>query len=424
MRAIRPEDHCIFFETGRVDSHEFSSYYFVNPVGRLVLTHPSETDTFFSQLEHYTKKYYAAGFFSYELGYLLDDAFTAPHHSSFPYALFYLYDKPLVCDARGTDTRITICGKDEKKHTYAINDVRPSVSAEQYASDINTIKNHIKEGDIYQANYTFKYKFSFSGSSWALYQALKQKQNVSYHAYAQCGHYTLISLSPELFFSKQGSHIMVRPMKGTMKRGRTPIEDACQEHYLVNDEKNRSENAMIVDLMRNDLGRISVPGSVKVTGMMNIEKFDTLFQMTSRIESTLRHNLSIRELVSSMFPSGSVTGAPKIRSMEIIRKLEHENRGIYTGAIGFFEPNGRAKFNVAIRTVLIQGTKGEMGVGGGIVYDSRVDSEYAEAQLKARFFTEPGLSTFALIETIFYDQKYRNLHYHLDRMKASAEYFN
>lgn len=213
-------------------------------------------------------------------------------------------------------------------------------------------------------------------------------------------------------------------MKGTVKRGMNIHEDEEYAAFLRNDEKNQSENVMIVDLLRNDIGRVSREGSVRVTKLYEIEKYNTLFQMTSTVKSRLSEGISTHELIKSIFPSGSVTGAPKIRSMEIIHELEKEERKIYTGSIGFFSPSGESKFNVAIRTLLIKDGRGEMGIGGGIVYDSQPDSEFFEAKLKGNFLVQRPVGDFQLIETIFYDGQFRNIALHLKRLQESALYFD
>ena len=211
-------------------------------------------------------------------------------------------------------------------------------------------------------------------------------------------------------------------MKGTARRGKYLSEDESIKNWLQNDEKNRSENLMIVDLLRNDIGRVAEIGSVVVKEMFAVEKYETLFQMTSTIQGTLRNKLPLYELFKSVFPSGSVTGAPKIRTMQIIRRIEHEPRGVYTGAIGYFSPENEAMFNVAIRTLVIDGAKGEMGIGSGIVFDSDARREYEECQLKAEFLTQP-LEQFHLVESILWNGEYRLLSFHLDRLCASAGYF-
>ena len=299
-----------------------------------------------------------------------------------------------------------------------------NVSEQEYHKNINKIREHIINGDIYQANYTIKYHFDFSGSPLGLYNDLKKKQNVAYNVFAKFDDCCVLSLSPELFFRKRGNRITVKPMKGTIKRGKNISEDLENSGFLYSDEKNRSENVMIVDLLRNDIGKISERGSVKVTKLYEIEKYNTLFQMTSTIQSRLLKNVSIHEMIKSLFPSGSVTGAPKLRSMEIINGFEIDERKIYTGAIGFFEPSGNAEFNIAIRTVLLCGSRGEMGIGGGIVYDSSPEGEFQECRLKGNFLLQKSAVNFQLIETILFDKKYRRLGHHIKRLKESAAYFD
>ena len=271
-------------------------------------------------------------------------------------------------------------------------------------------------------NLTDKYTFDFAGSPVSAFASLREKQKVGYGAYLDIGGQHILSFSPELFFKIDRGIITTRPMKGTVRRGKTIEEDAELARWLQQDKKNRSENLMIVDLLRNDVGRISDIGSVRVRDMFSVEKYETLHQMTSTVEGTLRSGLSYYDIFRSIFPSGSVTGAPKIRTMQIIREIEEEPRGVYTGAIGFFAPNGTAAFNVPIRTLVIDGSRGEMGVGSGIVFDSDPAAEYEECMLKAQFLTEQRIS-FQLIESILWNGEFRFLEYHLDRLRSSAEYF-
>ena len=237
---------------------------------------------------------------------------------------------------------------------------------------------------------------------------------------------SVLSLSPELFFQKTGPKIMTRPMKGTFPRGRNGAEDRHNADFMQNDEKNRAENLMIVDLLRNDLSRISVPGSVKLKSLYDVEKYRTLFQMTSTIESEVSDEMTIVDLIKALFPCGSVTGAPKIRAMEIISELEVAPRGIYTGAIGFMAPDGDCCFSVPIRTVTIDRKgRGEMGIGSAIVADSNAASEYDECLLKAQFATGE-FRKFDLIESLRWsaDEGYYLLDLHLNRLEETAEYFD
>ncbi len=415
-----------WFETNKFDKKNYRSYYFYNPVKILSLTDPKNLKQFFKELEKLSKQYYCAGFFSYEMGYLFEDIFNYNIKKPFPYAKFYAYEKLDIINHNKDKNKFTHPLSDYDKSDYKLKNLKLNISEKEYIKNIHKLKNYIYKGDIYQANYTLKYKFHFTGTAEKLYHDLKTQQNAAYNVFAKMDDFYILSLSPELFFYKNKQHIMVKPMKGTMKRGHTIEEDNQHEKWLQNDEKNKSENIMIVDLLRNDLGKISEYGSVKVTKLLESEKYNTLFQMTSTIKSKLRKNTSLYELIKSIFPSGSVTGSPKIRSMEIIRELEKEKRKIYTGALGFFQPDGTAKFNVPIRTILINKNKGEMGIGSGIVFDSKACEEFLECKLKASFLIKKPVPsfTFQLIETFLFDKHYKYPGLHLKRLKESARYFN
>jgi para-aminobenzoate synthetase/4-amino-4-deoxychorismate lyase len=416
-------DHFFWFETNKPDKDNRYSYYFHGPCEVLALTDPAQRESYFARIEQLSRSYYVAGFLSYELGYLLEDVFGNQKTSNFPYALFCAYKNAAIYDHRlGRFTEGSFMLPDANR-AYTINNTRLNISRADYIRNVRKVKAYIRAGDIYQANYTLKYTFGFSGSPLALYNDLKRKQSVAYNVFAKFGDYHLVSLSPELFFRKNRSRIEVKPMKGTVKRGRHIAQDRENMAFLGRDEKNRAENVMIVDLLRNDLGRISKYNSVKVTRLFEVERFNTLFQMTSTVRSMLKPRLPYIDFFRSIFPSGSVTGAPKIRSMQIIRELEKEPRKVYTGAIGFFMPGGKAEFNVAIRTVLINGNRGEMGIGGGIVADSKPADEFQEARLKGHFLLKKPEPPFKLIETMTYANGYRRLSVHLKRLKDTAEYF-
>ncbi|PIY17670.1 MAG: aminodeoxychorismate synthase, component I [Elusimicrobia bacterium CG_4_10_14_3_um_filter_49_12_50_7] len=400
------------FETLLPGSGAGRAYYFREPAGVYALKDPSKAEDFFKSLEKLAEKYYVAGFISYELGYALEKCFGKTKPSSFPLALFGVYKK-----VRTKEVFRPAAGN------YRIKNLRLNISKAEYLSSVKKIKRHIRAGDIYQADYTLKYKFSFTGDARVFYEDLKKKQRAPYAAYMKFGEMKILSLSPELFFSKRGRDISVKPMKGTLRRGFDEESDRRQADFLFRDEKNRSENLMITDLMRNDLGRIASPGTVKTEKMFHVEKYDTLFQMTSTVKAKIRRGVDFYGIIRNIFPSGSVTGAPKILSMEILRGLESEKRNVYTGAAGFLAPGGRADFNVPIRTVLIRGAKAEMGVGSGIVYDSKPGEEYAECVLKAEFL-KGVYQEFRLIETMLFDGELKNLRAHLSRLRSSAAYFD
>jgi para-aminobenzoate synthetase/4-amino-4-deoxychorismate lyase len=220
-------------------------------------------------------------------------------------------------------------------------------------------------------------------------QLSRGQRSARYSAYLDLRRYKILSLSPELFFERHGDRVRTKPMKGTVQRGRTADEDAELARWLQNSIKNRAENVMIVDLLRNDLGKVSVPGSVEVTSLFDLEQFETVWQMTSTVEATLKKGTSLVELMGALFPCGSVTGAPKIRTMQIIRDLERFPRRAYTGTIGLLHPGGDCTFNVAIRTVVLdtETNIATCSVGGGITIDSTAEDEYEECLVKSRFLT-------------------------------------
>ncbi len=250
-------------------------------------------------------------------------------------------------------------------------------------------------------------------------------QGARYCAYLDLDRYQVLSLSPELFFERRGDRVITRPMKGTIRRGRWTEEDEELAAQLLNSSKDKAENIMIVDLLRNDLGKVSVPGSVHVSSLFAAERYETVWQMTSTVESTLRPGTSLVELMSALFPCGSITGAPKIRTMQIIRELERFPRGVYTGTIGFLKPGGDCVFNVAIRTVVIDKETGvaTCGVGGGVTIDSTAAGEYAECLVKSRFL-ETRPVEFELFETMLIEDGEIFLRErHLERLRKSAAYF-
>ena len=301
----------------------------------------------------------------------------------------------------------------------------PGVSRGEYEAAVARIRDLIAAGDTYQVNYSFPLTSSFSGDPYAWYRHLYLAQGAPYSVYLDLGRFKVLSLSPELFFERRGNHVVTRPMKGTIARGRWLQEDREFAQRLQQSVKDRAENVMIVDLLRNDLGKVSVPGSVRVSSLFDVERFETVWQMTSTVESTLRDGTSLVDLMTALFPCGSVTGAPKIRTMQIIRELERSPRGAYTGAIGFLRPGGDCIFNVAIRTVVIDTeTKvATFGVGGGIVIDSTAEREYEECLVKSRFL-HAAPADFQLFESILLeDGEYFLLERHVQRLRNSAEYF-
>ncbi|BAZ85301.1 aminodeoxychorismate synthase component I [Dolichospermum compactum] len=357
---------------------------------------------------------YAAGFISYEASTAFDSVLETHSPGSFPLLWFGLYKKPEIIELP----------KPTLPTEYQLN-WEPSVSEAEYHQSISKIKEYIALGETYQVNYTLRLNAPFSGDSWELFLKLVQAQNADYGAYIDIDNFAICSASPELFFDLDGNNLTSRPMKGTAARGLTLATDHDIANQLHFSEKNRAENVMIVDMIRNDMGRIANINTVKVPNLFHVEKYPTVWQMTSTV--TAKTTASISEIMEALFPCASITGAPKARTMQIIQKLENTPRRIYTGCIGFISPHRQAQFNVAIRTVLIdkENSQAEYGVGGGIVWDSVSSDEYQECQIKAQVLTlnQPD---FSLLETILWQPNhgYFILDYHLQRLQASAMYFN
>ncbi len=300
----------------------------------------------------------------------------------------------------------------------------------EYAKRIARIHEWIRAGDVYQLNFTAPFRLRTKAGAAALYAHLRARQPVDYGAFLhwQAGRH-ILSYSPELFFRVdwEGAtrRIVTRPMKGTAPRGRTTREDREIAAWLANDPKNRAENVMIVDLERNDLGRVARTGSVRVEKLFAVERLPTLWQMTSTVSAELRPEVGFHDIFRALFPCGSITGAPKVRAMQLIAEVEDSPRGVYTGAICFFSPR-QTVFNVAIRTVDLDGGQGTLGAGGGIVIDSNAAEEFRECMLKAEFLTRSSAQSaepLSLIETMLWDGAYPLIDPHLDRLADSARYF-
>jgi para-aminobenzoate synthetase/4-amino-4-deoxychorismate lyase len=358
--------------------------------------------------------WYAAGFLAYEAAPAFDPAMTTRSvEDGFPLLWLALYPQP----SKRATLPLPAAGSEVGLWT-------PSTARDQYVTCISRIKDHIASGQTYQVNYTLRLRTNFSGDSYALFYDLVGAQVPGYSAFVDTGRYVVCSASPELFFEREGDQISCRPMKGTVRRGRTLTEDQVQVSRLVGSEKDRAENVMIVDMVRNDLGRIADTGSVQVPALFTAERYPTLWQLTSTV--TARSRASFVDLMAALFPCASITGCPKVSTMGIIADLETAPRRIYTGAIGFLAPGGNTQFNVAIRTALIdrQLCLAEYGAGGGIVWDSTPDGEYEELLLKAQVLTERR-PDFSLLETMLWTRSGGIFlrERHARRMADSAAYF-
>ena len=355
---------------------------------------------------------------NYEAGYLFERSLHKFLPKNENLIQFFFYDKKNVQIIKSSEIDFVALEK------YKIKNFKLNTSKNEFTKSISKIKSYIEEGDTYQVNYTIKGKFDFKGSYSSLFSNLVFNQSAQYIAVINNNGKIIFSLSPEMFFEVNGRKIRSKPMKGTARRGIDNLNDESIKYELERSEKNRAENVMIVDLIRNDLGRISDFGSVKVKDLFKVEKYESVYQMVSTVESKLKKNVKLSDVLKNIYPCGSITGAPKIRTMEIINELEKENRGIYTGSIGLIRKN-KLTFNVPIRTITIdkKSNKGEIGLGSGIVWDSIAEEEFEETKLKGKFLTEPN-KPFEIFETMKIENgKIFLLDDHLDRMKQTADSF-
>ncbi len=425
--TLRAAPDAVLLETTRFDSENFRSFLFIEPLTTLAAYQLHEVEPLLLQLEDFLRQgYFIAGYLTYEAGFAFEAQFQRVQvHLPYPLVWFGVYASPIIFNHRtGTCAshahRLTAAPLDE---CFAVRDFHLETLEQTYLQNIARIQAYICAGDVYQINFTTKFRFHFEGSPLALYQSLKQKQRVAYSAVVQTHSITALSFSPELFFRRCGTRLFCKPMKGTSQRGLTNDEDNTLALALQSDAKNRAENLMIADLIRNDLGRLAKLGSVRAPRLFEVERYETLLQMTSTLEAELHESTTYLELFKAIFPCGSITGAPKIRAMQIIHELEQSPRGIYTGAIGFISPEREALFNVAIRTAVLHKHHGEFGVGSGIVWDSDARQEFEECMLKAKFFTVPA-QDFELLETILWNGRYVFLAEHLARLADSSHYFD
>lgn len=403
-------DRVIMFDARRGEWMEFS-----RPVEIVRLQSSDECLDALCHVESIVRErnVYAAGFLSYEAAPAFDRALhTRSADPTFPLLWFGIFEErnPLRLPSSGAHETLNW---------------QPTISREQYRAAIGRIKHYIAEGDTYQVNFSFRLTSRCTLDPYAFFLHLVRSQPSANGAFIETPDFAVCSASPELFFQMEGETIITRPMKGTEARGMTLHDDLARGEALRTSEKNRAENVMIVDMMRNDLGRIADVGTVAVPSLFAIEKYPTVWQMTSTV--TAKTTASIVEIMKALFPCCSVTGAPKARTMQIIAELETTPRKIYTGAIGFLESNRRAQFNVAIRTVVMDKRKGEAeyGTGGGVVWASTPDGEYEECLTKARVLTD-ARPEFELFETILFTQErgFFLLDEHLGRLRDSAAYFD
>ena len=389
---------------------------FSHPLKIQVTQNLEEVENVLREIEHQVgvDRLHAAGFIAYEAGPAFDPALAVRSPEGFPLLWFGVYRAP-------QEVSFPPLPKD---HLAPI-PWKPSVTAKEYRQSFHRIKEYIRAGDTYQVNYTFRLSAPFIVDPWKLFVQMIYAQGYGYGAFVNTERWTICSASPELFFTLEAGNLSSRPMKGTAARGLLLADDLEQSAWLAHSEKNRAENVMIVDMVRNDMGRIADNGSVEVPSLFDLEKYPTLWQMTSTVSCKTRANLT--DVLHALFPAASITGAPKVRTMQIIAELESTPRRTYTGTIGFLSPGPEAQFNVTIRTVLVDRLNGtaEYGVGGGIVWDSENRDELQECYTKARILVQPT-PDFSLLETILWEPRdgYFLLDYHLARLADSAAYFS
>lgn len=390
-------------------------YTFTQPIKELKTRDLAEVADLLAQVESYQEQgYYVVGYVSYEAAPAFEEK-LAVHKTSLlgEYLLYFtIHDKVETSPIPLTYEEVDLPSNWQEV-----------TSAEDYEKAISQIHHHLRQGDTYQVNYTVQLKQDLSANPFAIYNRMVVEQEAGYNAYVEHDEMAVISMSPELFFEQNDRELTTRPMKGTTKRGLIDDEDLKEAAWLEQDPKNRSENMMIVDLLRNDMNRISEVGSEHVERLCQVEQYSTVWQMTSTIKSQLRPDVDLVEIFRSLFPCGSITGAPKIATMEIIKNLEPQPRGVYCGTIGLLLPNGRRIFNVAIRTIQLHKGQAIYGVGGGITWDSTWESEYREVHQKAAVLYRKQ-ARFKLITTgrvsqkslLFEDQ-------HLERLTKASRYF-
>ncbi len=421
IKQVEDNPYSAFFYTPSIYKKAVS-YLLLKPFEIITAKSREDVDYTFKAVQKLIdKKYFGFTLINYEAGFLFEKKLLHLFHNEDQKLIqFFFFEKPQVERIKSSQ----IIFDDSPAEDYSISNFHLSRNESQFTDDIRKIKNYIKEGDTYQVNYTIKGKFDFSGSYSGFIQKLIFNQSAKYSAFINNADNFIISLSPELFFHKKGRKIISRPMKGTARRGFNNDSDRNSETGLKTSEKNLAENVMIVDLIRNDLGRFCRFGSIATSELFRIEKYESLFQMVSDVRGTLKKKNKLYDIIQNAFPCGSVTGAPKIRTMEIINDVEKEERGIYTGSIGLITPK-EMMLNVAIRTISVNknSSSGVMGLGSGIVWDSDPKSEYEEVQLKSGFLTEP-FEYFEIFETMkFVNGQIMFLNEHIDRMQSAADYF-
>ena len=390
-------------------------HIFTEPIKELKTRDIDQVETLLKEVETYQEAgFYAVGYVSYEAAPAFEKKLAVhPAPLMGEYLLYFTIHQEVE----------TLPFPEDYEAVDLPANWKEEVEAPAYQEAIKTIHHHIRQGDTYQVNYTVQLSQELEADPLAIYNRLVVEQKAHYNAFIQHDDVAILSISPELFFEQEDRLLTTRPMKGTTRRGLTNQADLKEAAWLEADPKNRAENMMIVDLLRNDMNRISEIGSEQVTRLCQVEQYSTVWQMTSTIESRLRPEVDLVQTFQALFPCGSITGAPKISTMEIIQQTEIAPRGVYCGTIGILLPRGKRIFNVAIRTLQMQGTKAIYGVGGGITWDSKWEGEYQETKQKSAvlYRQEPR---FELLTTgRIHQGELTFLEQHLTRLREASRYF-
>lgn len=389
---------------------------FTNPNSIISIEKLSAIEQTFNSIEEKIKQgFYCVIFIPYEAALAFDSAFAVKKNTNLPLIWAAFFDKALA-SLRYEDF--------PNAENFSI-DTKSEVTLNEYKNSLNKIQKYIMNGDTYQVNFTFRIEGKASLPAPKIFLSLFKTQKANFAAFINAGDFSIVSLSPELFIQKLSSKIISEPMKGTISRMPDTQRDLEQIKILSSDPKNRAENLMITDMVRNDIGKICRYGSVKTTKLFSIITTPFVHQMISRVEGRLKQNISLFDIFKALFPAASITGAPKVRTMQIIKEVEKSPRGIYTGTIGLVNKKSDFIFNVAIRTAIVKNKYLKAGIGGGIVADSNAKDEWSEAKLKASFLISKQ-NSFDIFETILYDKEqggYIWLNEHLDRLEQSQKYF-
>jgi para-aminobenzoate synthetase/4-amino-4-deoxychorismate lyase len=424
---------CLLLDTARPGPQQRYSYLFTGPQRELLAWQQEEIPELLAELDRCRGQAWLAGFLCYEAAYALEPRLSAltfrKPRTKLPLGWFGVFEQPAVFDHyRGVWDHLPQPAPEQAASPEATEPSDAMVAARldfgEYEQQLAAIKRYIEQGDTYQVNFTFNHTLSSPLPPLALYRQLRRVQPTPYCAFLRHGFGHVLSFSPEQFFAVSQRDIQVKPMKGTARRAMSAEQDAAAAAALAADPKNRAENIMIVDLLRNDLGRVCATGSIRVSNLCAVETHPTLHQMTSTITGRLAPDIGFADIFRGLFPCGSVTGAPKIRTMEIIRELEAGPRGVYCGALGFISPQGDASFSVPIRTLQKPASQPAWNyrVGSGVIWDSQPKTEWEECRDKCAFLQPRPV--FELVETMLLSRgRIQRLQDHLQRMAGSADYF-